>query len=597
MSRNKENNQAAGAVELLEESLGILRESPAVLAWYYIGSLPFMLGLLFFWNDMLLSSFAFRHLGQAALGMSILFIWMKVWQSAFADRLLALVKGDIYERRGIRQIINTTIIQAAIQPWGFIILPVSLIIMLPFGKAYAFFQNVTVKGNGREPDIMKVAAISSKLADYQPAQNFIAIWLMSPIQIIITGLFIFILIPVMKFTNPDIPSEAVAVICMIATIPLCIIGILTALNISAGLLLLPFLLKTLFDIETPFSLSTSNFANSTFFALVWALSYLVIDPVMKTAYVLRCFYAESVSTGDDILQSIRRAGIPSIIALVLTLLFIHALPLNADNKIPGHAGQEKATITAVNPAELDNAIETVLKNPEYSWRMPREKNVAANDKNSFLGRVISSIGDTVSGWLKKAWGWIKKFRKFWDRLISWIMPEPSDLKPVENHSLTHIAKIMIISGLVLIALIAFYLVIRTLRERASFKIKAPAEPAIIPDIASADTIATDLSRDGWLNMARDLRERGDLRLSLRAFYLSTLAFLSDQELILIARYKTDTDYAFELMRKTRASALNAPFNESIKLFQQSWYGMHDVTPDILDGFIQVQERIRQNGQA
>jgi hypothetical protein len=529
--------------------------------------------------------------------MSILFIWMKVWQSAFADRLLASVKGGTYESRGIRQTINATIIQAAIQPWGFIILPVSFIIMLPFGKAYAFFQNVTVKGNGREPDIMKVAATSSKLADYQPGQNFIAIWLMSPIQLIITGLFIFILIPVMKFTNPDIPSEAVAVICMIAMIPLCIIGILTALNIGAVLLLLPFLLKTLFDIETPFSLSASNFANTTFFALVWCLSYLVIDPVMKTAYVLRCFYAESVRTGDDILQSIRRAGIPSIIALTLTLLFIHALPVHADNKFPGQADQEAAFSIAVNPAELDRAIDSVLKNPEYAWRMPREKNEAAENKNSFIGRVISSIGDTVTDWLKKAWDWMKKFRKFWDRLISWIMPNSSNSLSEKNKNLTTAAKIMIISGLAFIALIACYLVIRTLREHAAFRIKAPAEPAVIPDITSTDTIATDLSRDGWLEMARDLRERGDLRLSLRAFYLSTLSFLSEHELILIARYKTDSDYASELRRKTRASALYEPFNESIKIFQQSWYGMHDVTAGILDRFAAVQERIRQNEQA
>jgi hypothetical protein len=43
--------------------------------------------------------------------------------------------------------------------------------------------------------------------------------------------------------------------------------------------------------------------------------------------------------------------------------------------------------------------------------------------------------------------------------------------------------------------------------------------------------------------------------------------------------------------------LNEPFNESIRIFQQSWYGMHDVTPEILEGYAQVQERIRQNGQA
>lgn len=594
MRQNKARGEPMSAAELLEEALGILRESPQLLAWYCIGSLPFMLGLLFFLNDMLMSAFAFSHLAQASLGMVILFIWMKVWQSFFSDRITAYIKGEPYKKAGFRQIINACMIQAAIQPWGFIILPASFLIMLPFGKAYAFFQNVSVKGNGSEPDVMKVARISSRLADYAPKQNFIAIWLASPFQLFITSLFIFILVPVMRFVSPGVPPEAVAVLCMFVMLPVCIIGILVSLNIGATLLLLPYLLKTLFDVETPFSMSTSSFANSTFLALVWCLSYLAIDPVMKTAYALRCFYAESIRTGDDILVSIRRPKTTAILTAVVVLLFIHGQPIHAEP--PAQASDESAVTTSVSPAKLDRAIDSVLKNPEYSWRMPREKPEKTNDDSGFLSRVISSVGHSIADWINKAWDRLKNMKKLWDKLISWLKPKSPGDQPKENPGLALAAKVMIVLGLAVIAAVAALLIFRTFKERSALKSNTPAGSALVPDIASADTIATDMSRDGWLDMAKDLMDKGELRLSLRAFYLSTLAFLSESGLIMIARYKSDTDYANELGKKDRTPALNASFDESIRIYQRSWYGMHDVTPAVLDGFMAVTERIRQDGQ-
>jgi len=56
---------------MIEEAVHILRAAPgALLTVYYIGSVPFVLGLLYFWADMSRSAKAYEHGAMAALGLS-----------------------------------------------------------------------------------------------------------------------------------------------------------------------------------------------------------------------------------------------------------------------------------------------------------------------------------------------------------------------------------------------------------------------------------------------------------------------------------------------------------------------------------------------
>src|SRR6266849_8204047 len=85
---------AQGALELIEQALHLLRTAPAItFAIYYLGSLPFMLGLLYFWADMGRSPFAYQHLAGASLGVSVLFLWMKFCHAIFARNMRALISG------------------------------------------------------------------------------------------------------------------------------------------------------------------------------------------------------------------------------------------------------------------------------------------------------------------------------------------------------------------------------------------------------------------------------------------------------------------------------------------------------------------------
>jgi len=93
------------------------------------------------------------------------------------------------------------------------------------------------------------------------------------------------------------------------------------------------------------------------------MTYLFLDPFVKTAYVLRCFYGSALGSGEDLKTELNRILNPGakILAGLLIVIFCVAPALSvADTRAP------------VSPGELDQSIEEVMNRPEFSWRMPRE---------------------------------------------------------------------------------------------------------------------------------------------------------------------------------------------------------------------------------
>src|SRR5438105_3938890 len=149
MKQTSQLQEGKGAFELLEEAFHLLRLAPAsMLASYYLGSLPFVLVLLFFWFDMSRSAFAEQRLAGGALGVALFFFWMKIWQSIFAQALLARLSGEPAPRWGFARLLRVGVTQAVVQPSGLFLLPVALVFLIPFGWLYAFYQNVTALGDG-----------------------------------------------------------------------------------------------------------------------------------------------------------------------------------------------------------------------------------------------------------------------------------------------------------------------------------------------------------------------------------------------------------------------------------------------------------------
>jgi hypothetical protein len=64
----------------------------------------------------------------------------------------------------------------------------------------------------------------------------------------------------------------------------------------------------LFGMESDFSQSPLSMLNTTFFATMFGLTYLCLDPLIKACYVLRCFYGTSLRSGEDLKAELRRIG-------------------------------------------------------------------------------------------------------------------------------------------------------------------------------------------------------------------------------------------------------------------------------------------------
>jgi hypothetical protein len=262
------------ALDLCEEAVHLLRRAPlALLAIYYLGSVPFILALLFFWADMSSSATAREHTVPAALGMAVAYLWMLTWQAIFARGLRRELAGGASALMGVGAWFRIAALQAAVQPWKLVALPVAAGLLVPFPELYAFFHNASVSDS---------TSMARKLARLWPRENM-------------TFLAILSLLSVVVF-----------------------------LNVGTGVVVLPYLLKMLLGLDTVFTRSPYTFLNTTFLAIAGGLSYLVLNPFVKAFYVLRCFYGESLTTAEDLRFELKVST--AALACVLALLGAFSLP-------------------------------------------------------------------------------------------------------------------------------------------------------------------------------------------------------------------------------------------------------------------------------
>ncbi len=116
------------------------------------------------------------------------------------------------------------------------------------------------------------------------------------------------------------------------------------------------------------------------------------------------------------------------------------------------------------------------------------------------------------------------------------------------------------------------------------------------DIEGDDVSAEKLPADKWLELASDFMRQGNKRLALRALYLACLAHLSHKGMINLARFKSNRDYEKELKRKAGdMPELLLSFSANRDIFDNLWYGMHEVTDSLVEDFRANQERIMRAG--
>ena len=513
---------AKSAVDLYEEAVYLLRRAPAS-AWaaYYAGSLPFVLGFLFFWSDMSQSAFAYDHCAPAALGLALLFSWMTFWQSLFLRQLHAEISGAPAKAWSSKEARRLGFLQIAVQPTKFLMLPLTLLVLLPFATTYAFYQNLMAVPDSESASLSGAFRAAKKQAAAWQAQN----WTLLAI--------------------------------------LAMLGVVVFANIGIFLLIGPYLAKVLLGMENAFTRSGLSSMNTTFLAVTASLTYLVLNPLAKTVYLLRYFYVESLETGEDL--RVAQALLP-----VLLIMFLPAL-LTA----------QPAPAPAISDQQLNRAIDDVIHRPEFTWRLPRPTRPPENP-NWFV-RTTEAIIDATSRGVAQLGHWIDEFANWLSEKLKSMLPGSKRDQPGPDWRKL---RALVYSLLAAVALVLGWLLWQIFRSKKKVRVATAAviaAPAV--DLSNVNLLADQQPLDQWLQLARDFAARQELRLALRAFYLASLAYLGERSLISIQRGKSNHDYVRELRRKARATPeLVTVFAQNMGVFERSWYGMHAVDPGILDQF-------------
>jgi hypothetical protein len=553
--KKKSVQSGPSALDLLEEATHLVRHAPprALLA-YYLGAIPFALIGLYFWADMSCGAFAQRQCPAFALGMALLFLWLKFWQTVFTSALRARLTLTPEPPWNAPRIWRVIVIQGIVQPSRLFLLPITFIATIPFPWALAFYENVTVLGDGTEPGVCAVLRRASAQTRLWPKQNHFLLAYLS------------------------------------------LAGAVVWLNAAIAVFTVPNLLKTLLGIETTFTRSGMwSIFNSTFFAVTIALAWLVLDPLLKAVYTLRCFHGEARKDGADLLAElswVRAAGQRLATAALVAFMFLAGHAKAETGSTPPVASAPSPD--SVKPAALESAIQETLRQDKYAWRMPREK-IVDNDNSTkaWLRGFFASIGNTFANWARAV---VNFLSDAWDWLVKHFLPKhkPVDKGSPAKHDWTGALRVFAYALLFCAAAALVVLLVRLWRQGARRPIVVQAEvvPAD-PDLNDETITAELLPEDEWLKLARELLQKGESRLALRALYLATLAHLAGREMVSIARFKSNHDYKSEVNRRARGSPeLVRAFAANVSSIDRAWYGLYDVSADIVAQFQSNFDRIR-----
>lgn len=576
-------------IETVEQAVNVLRNSPAsLLATYYVGTLPFVLALVYFWADMSQGRFAAAHAGLSSLGLAVLFVWMKTWQTFFARRTLSAVQDTAPEPLRLSRVVHTAMTQTIVQSTGFFLIPLATLILAPLPQTYAFYQNVTVLDDGARTGRVDLIRRSFREAVRWPRQLITVLWLVSPFVLVAGSAFLLFAMPLASLSTPpwfSIYVTLYATFFIVLIFIACPFGLVCLVNAVVLMMTIPSLVRTLLGVESVYTINAAALQNSTFFVLACALAFLIMDPVVKTAMVLRCYYGESIRTGADLRGKLRDLGAASKRAALLLVVLI-----GASGVAGTAAAQEPQQPESPAQAEAINAaLDEELTDVRYLWRMPPDIDTEAGP--------IVELARRVADFIQSGWDFVLDVV---EKVVDWFMdraPGGSDSSVEFGPRSTSIVELALYVLLGTLVAAIVYLLYR-MRLRGQLEAQVAAEPAVTPpDLEDESTQADALPEDEWLRLARELLERGEHRLAVRAFFLSTLSNLAQRNLISIARYKSNRDYRNEIDRFAHAQPEVAElFPQVVAVFERVWYGLHSVSSDILEDYVRQQEQLRSYGR-
>jgi uncharacterized membrane protein len=191
-------------------------------------------------------------------------------------------------------------------------------------------------------------------------------------------------------------------------------------------------------------------------------------------------------------------------------------------------------------------------------------------------------------WARNAWDWLDEWLKKSSRNRNTGTHDPSGYGWIMS---LQILLFVVVAAVVAALAVLLYRVWWERSKKEARILSEPIRPA--PDLADENVGAEDLPEDGWTKLARELLERGELRLAMRAFYLASLAHLAGRNLISLAKFKSNRDYERELRRRGHSfEALLTLFGQNVSNFDRIWYGFHEVNADLVGQFAANVEKIK-----
>lgn len=545
MKRKDQRIAGLPSMDLLEEAVHLLRDLPlAGYVPYMLGTFTFWGAILYFWADMSQGLQARNHCAPGALVVAFAYLWMKTWHAVFVSGLKRHLTGLEGDSWTIGRFWRCFCQQAALQPTLFIIMPLASIVALPLGWTIAFYQNLSWTADGHEEGFRALFRRNWQVSCQWPRQNhMLLVWL--------TLFTLFVLLNVLMMFN-----------------------------------FIPGILKLLFGIETVWTMGGWSMMNTTLWAACIAISWSCLEPLVKASYALRCFYGESLTTGEDLKAGIRSLRLAPSAAVLLIAFLLSFAPATA------RADEAPAKEPTVQTGKLDQSIEDVLSQRRYQWRLPPGQQELGEDAElNWLQKALKEIQQMVIDAMK---GIVKFFMRVRDWFYD-LFPKPKPKVETSNSSPVDWMSGMRLLLFVLLAAVAVALGIFLWRYWSRQKsvpvIGAEAVP-VRPDLTDENISAADLPENEWLIMAREQIAAGNLRLALRAFYLAGLAHLGERELLRITRFKSNQEYVRELNRRARSKPeLLTTFSDTVLEFERAWYGLHEVTPESMGDYQRKVERI------
>lgn len=235
---------------------------------------------------------------------------------------------------------------------------------------------------------------------------------------------------------------------------------------------------------------------------------------------------------------------------------------------------------------LNRAIDGVLKQSEFAWRLPKE--IISKEKES------TSLFKSFFNWVSE---YTKKILNTIEDIFDWyndIFPQKNIYHPPISDTWKESVRKYLTFLLVGISCIFLLMMFRIWKKRGK-KSEIIDGKSIIdatPDLSEESVYPGDLPANKWFTVAKSQLDQLSLKHALRAFYIGIIALLGEHRILTIKRYKSNRDYEKELKRRMHQfPEIIDIFLSMTEFFEKIWYGNYEINFDDIKKIELLSERM------